>query len=88
MDWFTAFMPLTPDANLEDAAVANVKGDRTTKFAVSNWTQYTNTKAMMAGAGQKGYVFAGKFKPFNNAEILQMLGVYIIDGLAPSHQLV
>ena len=39
MDWFTAFMPLTPDANLEDAAVANVKGDRTTKFAVSNWTQ-------------------------------------------------
>jgi hypothetical protein len=43
---------------------------------------------MMAGAGQKGYVFAGKFKPFNNAEILQMLGVYIIDGLAPSHQLV
>jgi hypothetical protein len=37
MDWFTAFMPMTPDMNWEDAAAANVKGDRTTKFAVSNW---------------------------------------------------
>ncbi len=36
MDWFTAFMPLTPDANLEDPAIANMKGDKTTKFAVSN----------------------------------------------------
>ncbi len=26
LDWFTAFMPLTPDANLEYPAIANVKG--------------------------------------------------------------
>jgi hypothetical protein len=51
MDWFTAFMPLTPDAHLEDPAVANVKGDKTTKFAVSNWTTYSNTKAMLNNAG-------------------------------------
>jgi hypothetical protein len=28
---------LTPEDNLEDPSVANVKGDRRTKFAVSNW---------------------------------------------------
>jgi len=38
MDCFTAFMPLTPADNLEDPFVANVKGDRCTKFAVSSWT--------------------------------------------------
>jgi hypothetical protein len=43
MDWFTAFMPLMPKDNLEDPSVANVKGDRRTKFAVSNWTAYSNT---------------------------------------------
>jgi len=87
MDWFTAFMPLTPDANKEDPAVANVKGDRTTKFAVSNWTAYSNTKAMLNNAGEEGHIFAGKHKPFTNREIVAMLGVYIIDGLAPSPQL-
>jgi hypothetical protein len=34
MDWFLAFMPMTPDMNKEDLAAANVKGDWTTKFAV------------------------------------------------------
>ncbi len=88
MDWFTAFMPLTPDANKEDPAIANVKGNRKTKFALSNWTAYSNTKAMMCNAGEKGHIFAGKFKPFKNKDIVQMLGVYILDGIAPSPQLV
>jgi hypothetical protein len=87
MDWFTAFMPLTPDANLDDPAIANVKGDRTTKFAISNWTAYSNTKAMMNNAGEEGHIFAGKHRPFTNKDIVVMLGVYIIDGLAPSPQL-
>ncbi len=30
----------------------------------------------------------GKFKPFKNKDILQMIGVSIIDGLAPSLQIV
>ncbi len=88
MDWFTAFMPLTPDANKEDPAIMNVKGDRKTKFAVSNWTAYSNTKAMMCNAGEKGHIFAGKFRRFKNKDIVQMLGVYILDGIAPSLQLV
>ena len=87
MDWFTAFMPLTPDAHLEDPAVANVKGDKTTKFAVSNWTTYSNTKAMLNNAGEEGHIFEGKYKLFTNKDIIAMLGVYIIDGLAPSPQL-
>ncbi len=88
MDWFTAFMPLTPDMNWENHAKANVKGDGVSIFAFSNWTQYSNLKAQMVGAGKKGHIFAGKYKSFNDTEILQMLGIYIIDGLAPSHQLV
>ena len=32
MDWFSAFMPLTPDVNVEDPVIANMKGDRTTKL--------------------------------------------------------
>jgi hypothetical protein len=43
---------------------------------------------MMCNAGEKGHIFAGKFKPFNNEDIVQMLGVYILDGIAPSPQLV
>ncbi len=88
MDRFTAVMPLTLDMNREDSRVANVKDDKTTKFAISNWTAYSNTKAIVCNTGKPGHIFAGKFKPFKNENILQMIGVYIIDGLAPSPQLV
>jgi hypothetical protein len=44
-------------------------------------------KAMLNNAGQMGHIFAGKYKPFTNANIFQMLGFYILDGLAPSPQL-
>jgi hypothetical protein len=87
MDWFSALMPMTPAMNQEDPAVANVKGDKTTVFAVSNWTAYSNTKAIMCNAGEPGSIYAGKFKPFKNEDISAMLGVYIIDGLTPSPQL-
>ncbi len=88
MDWFMAFMPLTPTMNREDPGVANVKGDKTTKFAISNWTAYSNMKVMICNTGEPGHIFAGKFKPFKNDDILQMIGVYIIDNLALSPQLV
>ncbi len=88
MDWFTAFMPLTPNMNCEDLGVANIKGSQTAKFDISDWTAYSNTKAMMCNAGELGHIFAGKFKPFKNEDILQMIGVYIIDGLAPCPQLI
>ncbi len=88
MDWFTAFVPLTLDMNHEDPGVANIKGNKSTKFAISNWTSYSNTKAMMCNAGEPGHIFARKFKPFKKMDILQMIAVYIIDGLAPSLQLI
>ncbi len=88
MHWLTAFMLLTPDANKEDLAVANMKGDCRTKFAVSNWAAYSNTKVMLNGAGEEGHIFAGKHHPFTNRDTVSMLGVYILDGLAPSPQLI
>jgi hypothetical protein len=87
MDWFTAFMPLTPEMNKEDPAAVNVKGDHCTKIAVSNWTSYSSTKAMMSGAGEEGNIFAGKHRQFSNQDIVSMIGVYILAGLAPSPQL-
>jgi hypothetical protein len=87
MDWFTAFKPLTPEMNKEDPAAVNVKGDHRTKFAVLNWTSYSNTKAMMSGAGEEGNIFAGKHRQFSNQDIVSMIGVYILDENAPSPQL-
>ncbi len=42
----------------------------------------------MCNAGEEGQIFANKFKPFEKADILKMLGVYVLDGLSPSLQLV
>jgi hypothetical protein len=53
MDWFTALVPLMPDDNNKDPSVVNVKGNHRTKFAMSNWTTYSNTKAMLCNAGER-----------------------------------
>ena len=42
---------------------------------------------MLNNAGKEGHIFEGKHKPLTNKDIIAMLGVYIIDGLAPSPQL-
>ena len=44
MNWFNALLPMTPKDNLEDPSKASVKGNRRTKFGVSNWSAYTNAK--------------------------------------------
>ena len=36
MDWFNALLSMSPKDNRKDPLKANVKGDRRTKFAVSN----------------------------------------------------
>ena len=87
IDWFSAFMSMTPDMNREDLAAEHVKGDRTTKFAVSNWMTYSNAKAMICNAGEPRSIYAGKFKQFKNEDISAMLGDEIIDGLTSSPQL-
>ena len=61
MDWFMALMPMTPNDNKEDAVAANVKGYNTTKFAVSNWMAYSNTKVVLCNAGMPGSIYSGKF---------------------------
>ena len=43
---------------------------------------------MLNGAGEQGHIFAGKYCPFNNYNIVMMLGVYILNRLAPSQHLV
>ena len=86
-DWWTALMPLTPNDNIHSAKEANVKGNQTTKFAVSNWAAYTNAKASLVNAGDKGHIFEGKFKPLSSSDIFKMLGVYMLDGLSPTPRL-
>ena len=55
---------------------------------MSNWTSYTNMKASIANAGEGGHIFVGQYKPFKNNDLAQIVGVYIMDVLAPSHQLI
>ena len=88
MDWFNALLPMSPTDSLEDPLKANVKGDRKSKFSVSNWATYSTMKGTMNNAGEEGHIFAGKYQPFKTEDIMQMVGVYIIDGLAPSPRLV
>ncbi len=72
-----------PADNLKDAQLANVNGNKESKFTVSNWTISSNLKAMMCNAGQEGHIFANKFQTFENSDIAKMLGVYVPDGLSP-----
>ena len=87
MDWFNALMTLTPSDNIEDGAAANVKGDKRTKFTMSNWAEYSNTTSLLVNAGEVEHIYAGKYKPLTPADINKVIGVYIIDELAPLSQL-
>ena len=78
---------MTPVDNKECPKKANVTGDKKTKFSVSNWTKYSNMKAMAENAGEEGHIFEGKYRPFTTRGIMRMIGTYIMDGLAPSPRL-
>ncbi len=54
--------------------------------SIANWCTYSNTKAMMMNAGQKGGVYP-EFTPFSPQEIKHFLGLYLLNGLNPSPQL-
>ena len=88
MAWFNALLPQTPKDNNEKLKDIDVKGYGKTKFAMSNWTSYTNMKASIANAGEEGHIFAGKYKTFKNNDLAQIIGVYILDGLATSYRLI
>ena len=87
MDWFTSLMPLTPEMNKEEISEIDAIGDGKTKFCVSNWRSYLNSKAEMAGAGYEGHEYQGKWKPFTDEDVQHMLGAITLDGLAPSPQM-
>ena len=57
MDWFNDMIPVTPEENLENPEVDNVKGDKNSKFLVSQWSAYSNAKASLTNAGEKGHIF-------------------------------
>ena len=88
MDWFNALLTMTPEEKLENPAVANVKGEKKSKLLISTWSAYSNAKASLANAGDKGHIFESTFKPFTPEDIIKVMRVYIIDGLAPSPMLV
>ena len=57
MDWFNTLLTVTPEDNLENPAVANVKGDKKSKLLISTWSAYSNAKASLTNAGDKGHIF-------------------------------
>ena len=56
-------------------------------FDISNWTKYTSVKATMADSGEPGNIFARKYKPLTSDDVRRQLGIYIIDGVAPTQQI-
>ncbi len=83
-NWFNAILPLMPKDNLESIEDIDVNGDGRTKFAVSNWTAYTNLKAKLSNAREYGYPFARRWSELTTDEVYQFLGAIILDGVNPS----
>ena len=50
-------------------------------ISLNQLKKFTNTKALLAGAGDTLYP---EFTPFTTKEIQQHLGLYILNGLSPS----
>ena len=59
-DWFYSVLHLTPKDNFEEIGDVDMTGDVRTKFAVINWTLYSNIKGQMVNAGKYGHPFAGR----------------------------
>ncbi len=85
--WLNALLPMYRNDNHESIKDVDVTNDGKTKFSVSMWTMYTNMKASFENAGEPGHIYAGKWKNFSTDEIRTIIGVYMIDGLAPSPRL-
>ena len=87
MDLFVSLMPITQKYNKEYIQDIKVTGDGKMMFAISNWTKYTSTKTAMDDAGEPGHIFARKYKPLTSDDIRRQIGIYILDGVAPTPQL-
>ena len=56
------------------------------KTPTSIWTTFTNTKAMLANAGQKGEIYSN-YTNFTTNKLRKHIGVYILHGLSPSPEI-
>ena len=83
-DWLNSFLPLTPKDNFEDIGDVGATGDGRAKFAVSNWTIYTNVKGQIANDGEYGHPFAGRCSEFDNDKCRRFLGLIMLDVLNSS----
>ena len=72
--WFNLFMPKEKQRQANPDVVS-----------LSDFTSWTNTKAVMENAGPGGVVYP-EYVPFTNDELMQHLGLYIVQGLSPSPQ--
>ena len=59
--------------------------DKNVVTSIADFTSFTNKKAYLYNAGSGGTQYP-EFKEFYVDEIMQHLGVYIINGLSPSPQ--
>ena len=55
-------------------------------LVINNWATFTNNKAILANAGQKGLPYPD-WTPFKCAEIKQHIGVQILHGICLSPRL-
>jgi len=61
------------------------QNDPKSVVTISDWCTYSNCKAMLCNAGQKGGIYP-EFTNFSPDEIKSFLGLYILNGLNPSPQ--
>jgi hypothetical protein len=53
---------------------------------IADWCTYSNTKAILSNAGQKGGLYP-EFTSFSPSEIKSFIGLYLLNGLNPSPQI-
>jgi len=53
---------------------------------IENWNSYTNTKALLANAGQKGKLYPD-YKPFTCNKLKKHIGVVLLNGISPFPQI-
>jgi len=56
------------------------------KVCVDKWTEFTNKRAYLLNAGQKGAMYP-TWIPFSSREIEQHIALYFLQGLNPSPQI-
>ena len=84
VEWLKSFIPFTLANNKYNADLADVKGDKKTKFAFLDWTAYSNVKGMLVNTGTAGCIYGGKHEQFTNESIMRQMGAMIMDGLVHS----